>query len=322
MKNVRMMLAAAAIGVSAMALPVRAADEFKETKMDSIPREAREALQDKTKNMDDVKVFTRHMKDGEDQYTAFYMDNGKRMEIRVDKDGKVTSPAHETREQPGDKDADKKKDDSSASNDKNEWKREPSPLKDFPKPAQETLTKELSAAGAKDGDYFRLRQQGDDIYSMFYTPEGGQRQEVRVDKNGKVIGHYGPESNANETASAKTSSDSTGAAQPAGAKQPANTSDTNKTTTAQPAPKTGTVAPAETEELKEIKRDDLPESVRKTFAGQTIGASSVEYRTWTRDGKTYYSVFYLPKGSVKQMEFRTDAEGKKLEDAHEAQAKK
>src|SRR3954464_439871 len=58
MKNVRMILAAAALGVSAMALPARAADEFKETKMDSIPREAREALQDKTKNKDDVKVFT------------------------------------------------------------------------------------------------------------------------------------------------------------------------------------------------------------------------------------------------------------------------
>src|SRR5205809_105271 len=79
MKNVQTILAAAVLGVSAMALPAHAADEFKETKMDSIPREARDTLQDKTKNKDDVKVFTRHMSDGEDQYTAIYMDHGKEM---------------------------------------------------------------------------------------------------------------------------------------------------------------------------------------------------------------------------------------------------
>ena len=67
---------------------------------------------------------------------------------------------------------------------------------------------------------------------------------------------------------------------------------------------------------------DLPKPVAEAFKGATFQATQVEYRTWSRDGNTYYSAFYLPKGSTKQMEFRTDADGKKLEDAHEAQAKK
>src|SRR5215203_4624561 len=166
MKNVRTMLAAAVLGVSAMALPAGAADEFKKTAIDDIPREARQSIQDKTKDKQDLQVYTRQMKDGEEQYTAFYMDDGKRMELRVDKNGKVTSPAHETREQPGDKDRDMAKDDGKHHNDKDkdkqkdkddiavDYKREPAPASELPKPAQEALFKELHKAGAKDGDYF------------------------------------------------------------------------------------------------------------------------------------------------------------------------
>jgi hypothetical protein len=336
LKNARTILAAAVLGVSTIALPssVRA-DDFKKTQIDDIPREARDAIKDQTKNKKDVEVFARHMDGGETQYTAFYMDDGKRMEFRVDKDGKVTSAAHETREQPGDKDRDHDKDrdkdkkhddnkkhDSSASADADkEYNRESTSLSDIPKPAQDALNKELQSAKAKEGDYFRLRQQGDDIYSMFYTPDGGQRREVRVDKNGKVLGHFGDGDASNDVA--KSSSED--AAQPAGARQPAKTSG-DKTTAAQPAPaKTpapATPAPAETTELREVKASDLPKPVAEAFKSATFQASQVEYRTWSRDGKTYYSAFYLPKGSTKQMEFRTDADGKKLEDAHEAQSKK
>jgi len=334
LKNAKTILAAAVLGVSAMALPTSVrADDFKKTQIDDIPREARDAIKDQTKNKKDVEVFARHMDGGETQYTAFYMDDGKRMEFRVDKNGKVTSAAHETREQPGDKDRDhdkdrdkdkkhddKKHDSSSASADADkDYNRESTSLSDMPKPAQDALNKQLQSAKAKEGDYFRLRQQGDDIYSMFYTPEGGQREEVRVDKTGKVLGHFGGDNND----VAKTSSED--AAQPAGARQPAKTSG-DKSTTAQPAPaKTpapATPAPAETTELREVKASDLPKPVAEAFKGATFQATQVEYRTWSRDGNTYYSAFYLPKGSTKQMEFRTDADGKKLEDAHEAQAKK
>jgi hypothetical protein len=317
LKNARTILAAAVLGMSAMALPSSvSADDFKKTQIDDVPREARDAIKNQTKDKKDVEVFTRHMDDGQDQYTAFYMDDGKRMEFRVDKNGKVTSAAHETREQPGDKDkdhdVDKKKDHSSSSADaRKDYEREASRLDQFPKPAQDALMKELQTAKAPDGDYFRLRQQGDDIYSMFYTPQGGQRQEVRVDKNGKLLGHFGE--------------NSTDDAQPAAARQPADTAG-DKTTTAQPAPaKTpapATPAPADTTELREVKASDLPKPVAETFKNATFNASQVEYRTWTRDGKTYYSAFYMPKGSIKQMEFRTDADGKALEDAHEAEPKK
>lgn len=328
MKNVRTILAAAVLGVSAIALPPVHADDFKKTQIDDIPREARDAIKDQTKGKDSVEVFARHMDGGETQYTAFYMDDGKRMEFRVDKDGKVTSPAHETREQPGDKEKDKKdkdkdkdkdsKHDASADSDK-AYQRESTSLAEIPKPAQDALNKELQTAKAKDGDYFRLRQKGDDIYSMFYTPEGGQAREVRVDKDGKVLGHFG----GGDAAVAQAPSED--AAQPAGARQPANASDGKTTQTPQPAPKApapATPAPAETTEMREVKADDLPKPVAEAFKNATFNATQVEYRTWMRDGKTYYSAFYLPKGSIKQMEFRTDAEGKALEDAHEAQPKK
>jgi hypothetical protein len=318
LKNARTILAAAVLGVSAMALPssVRA-DDFKKTQIDDVPREARDAIKDQTKDKKDVEVFTRHMDDGQDQYTAFYMDDGKRMEFRVDKNGKVTSAAHETREQPGDKDKDHDKDkkhDSSASADADkDYHRESTSLSEIPKPAQEALNKELQSSKAKEGDYFRLRRQGDDIYSMFYTPDGGQSREVRVDRNGKVLGHFGG-GGADE------------AAQPAAARQPADKPSDSKTSSAQPAPaKTpapATPAPADTTELREVKASDLPKPVADAFKNATFNASQVEYRTWTRDGKTYYSAFYMPKGSIKQMEFRTDADGKALEDAHEAEPKK
>jgi hypothetical protein len=354
MTKVHAMLAAAVLGVSTMALPARAADDFKKTTIDNIPREARDAIRDKTKDKQDVQVFTRRMSDGETQYTTFFMDDGRRMEMRVDKDGNVVSPAHETRVQPGDKDADKNddknksgaKNDSKRDDNKNDdtadadvartkdWKREPEPLKNLPENVQATMKKELEAAGSKDGDYFRLRRDGDDTFSMFFAPEGGKRQELRVDKKGDVIGRYGPQGEGlplDRTAAAKAVAEDE-AAQSAGARQTGNTSSNSKTTSAQPsetktAPKPAadsTVAPkpdTASEKFTEIKQDDLPDPVRKAFAIPTKDAAQVQYRSWTRDGKTYYSAFYFPKGTAKQMELRMDADGKALEEAHPAEAK-
>jgi len=347
MTKVHAMLAAAVLGVTTMALPARAADDFKKTQIDNIPREARDAIRDKTKNKENVQVYKRRMSDGETQYTTFFMDDGKRMEMRVDKDGNVVSPAHETRQQPADNDNDNDKNKGDAKNDNakdkdddadavrtKDWKREPEHLNKLPDNVQATMKKELDAAGSKDGDYFRLRRDGDDTFSMFFTPEGGKRQELRVDKKGDVIGRYGPQGEGlplDRTAAAKAVAEDE-AAQTAGARQTGNNTSANSKTSAQPsevktAPKPAadkTVSPkpdTASEKFTEIKQDDLPDPVRKAMAIPTKDASQVQYRSWTRDGKTYYSAFYFPKGSAKQMELRMDADGKPLEEAHPAEAK-
>src|SRR5215213_517832 len=95
-------LAALAVAGAAAwpAMPAMAQDrvQYKDVARDDVPRAVREEADDLARDARDVK-FQRQQRDGKTFYSVHYTRDGRRMEARIDEQGKVVDGPHEARDQ-------------------------------------------------------------------------------------------------------------------------------------------------------------------------------------------------------------------------------
>jgi hypothetical protein len=174
-------LGAVALGVALIGIPsIRAFGEdvqYKTITRDDMPKEARHEADAQTRGGSDVQ-YQRQSRDGKTFYSIHWTKDGKRMEARLDDQGKVVSGPFEARNQPGGAKETAAKDDDAG------VKFRGISANDVPSSVKRTMDKYTD--GSRDLQYQSQLREGKTFYSVHYTTRDNKRMFVRIDDKGQL----------------------------------------------------------------------------------------------------------------------------------------